>query len=821
LGLIISDASYAMIAPPTSEATYGTAAKLSADRHVWEEDVQTYRTYTSVQQALKKQIISVFDPMYLDILNDNMVGYDNVSARDMLDHLFEKYGNITAVNLEINFEHMRRAWDSQQPVETLFKQIQDCANYSEAGGVLIGHPQKISVGYAKNIYNRAFHERLLPLERETIRWKTWTNFKSHFAAAHRQHNQMQGEYAATAGYHSENAAMTQNEDQMAEATIGALASLETAAASDRGVVAALTQANSRLAKQLEDNSSELRELKALLSQERRDKRGPRSFNPYSSNNCWTHGYKFGKTHTSHTCNTPQPGHKVEATRAENMGGSQANKEWCAGAATLNNNATFEVCRTPRLLKQQETAIVESGCTGHFLLVNAPCLNKVETQTPLTVRLPNGATMESSHTNELAIPELNAAASKAHVFPGMSHHSLLSVEQLCDEGYIVTFKKDTVTICNSENSTLLSGPRDVNTGLWRINVKQTHKHIPDPISNNVYELRNTGTLVHYLHKALFSPTRSVMLQAVKDGHLITWPGLTEHAINKHLKLTTATAMGHMNQRRQNIRSTSKAPIDKQPTIATDLGTKTHLVYAVVVDQGHLNTNFTGKFPVWSSKGNSYVMVCYIYDCNYVKIIPMKSRSASEWVKAYDSVHQALTVKDFKPKLQTLDNEASAALKNFFTASDIIYQLVPPHCHWHNAAKRAIRTFKEHFVAGLSSVDPSFPMHLWDRLLPQGEITLNLLRTSRLHPQLPAAAHFHGIVDYNKTDFATPGCKIIAHEKPGQRRTWAPHGHHGYSLGPAMHHYWCQNVYISSTASERIVETLELFLKCHSYRPPTDY
>jgi phage shock protein A len=108
---------------------------------------------------------------------------------------------------------------------------------------------------------------------------TWTHFKSHFAAAHRQHKQMQGESAATAGYHSANAAMTQNEDQMAEATIGALANLEIATAADRGVVAALTQANSRLAKQLEENSSELRELKALLNQERRDKRGPRSFNP--------------------------------------------------------------------------------------------------------------------------------------------------------------------------------------------------------------------------------------------------------------------------------------------------------------------------------------------------------------------------------------------------------------------------------------------------------------------------------------------------------------------------------------------------------------
>jgi hypothetical protein len=125
---------------------------------------------------------------------------------------------------------------------------------------------------------------------------------------------------------------------------------------------------------------------------------------------------------------------------------------------------FEVCQTPPLLEQHETAIVDSGCTVHFLLVNAPCLEKVESRTPLTVCLPNGATMESSHTADLDIPELNAAASKAHVFPGMAPYSLLSVGQLCDEGYIVTFRQDTVTICNSESSKLLSGPRYVTTGL---------------------------------------------------------------------------------------------------------------------------------------------------------------------------------------------------------------------------------------------------------------------------------------------------------------------------------------------------------------------
>jgi hypothetical protein len=137
---------------------------------------------------------------------------------------------------------------------------------------------------------------------------------------------MKGETAVHSGFHSVNAVMTHNEDQMAEATIGDLANLATATAADRGVVAALNQAKYRLVKQLEETSSELRELKALFHQERRDKRGPRSFNAYASKYCWTHCYKVDKTHTSLTCNPLNLGHKAEATRTDNMGGSQANKE---------------------------------------------------------------------------------------------------------------------------------------------------------------------------------------------------------------------------------------------------------------------------------------------------------------------------------------------------------------------------------------------------------------------------------------------------------------------------------------------------------------
>jgi hypothetical protein len=151
---------------------------------------------------------------------------------------------------------------------------------------------------------------------------------------------------------------------------------------------------------------------------------------------------------------------------------------------------FEDCRTPPLLEPHETAIVDSGCTGHFLLVNAPCLNKFKSQNPLTVRLPNGATMESNHTASLDIPKLNKASSMVRIFTGMANHYLLSVGKLCNEGYYVTFRIDAVTIYNSQEVQILRGARYLDTGLWRINLRKEHQQHPHEVANNVYELRNT-------------------------------------------------------------------------------------------------------------------------------------------------------------------------------------------------------------------------------------------------------------------------------------------------------------------------------------------
>jgi hypothetical protein len=265
--------------------------------------------------------------MHLDVLNNNMVGFANITARAMLYHLFITYGNITAVDLEIFFEHMRHAWDPQQPVESLLKQIQYCADYSETGGVLIGHPQQINVGYAKIFATGHFMSACRRWNDKPHGEKTWAQFKAHFSAAHRQHKQMQGGSTATSSYHSANAAEGKTEDQMAESTIGALANLSTATAADRGVVATLTEANARLAKQLEDNSNELRELKAPTKKDRTERRVQLSSNPSPNNYCWTHGYKVANTQTSFSCNFPSM-----ATKGKSLGRTS----WAAARPTRND-----------------------------------------------------------------------------------------------------------------------------------------------------------------------------------------------------------------------------------------------------------------------------------------------------------------------------------------------------------------------------------------------------------------------------------------------------------------------------------------------------
>jgi hypothetical protein len=49
--------------------------------------------------------------------------------------------------------------------------------------------------------------------------------------------------------------------------------------------------------------------------------------PFPGNYCWTHGHQCSQNHTNATCGNKAVGHKDDATAANTMGGSEANKGW--------------------------------------------------------------------------------------------------------------------------------------------------------------------------------------------------------------------------------------------------------------------------------------------------------------------------------------------------------------------------------------------------------------------------------------------------------------------------------------------------------------
>jgi hypothetical protein len=233
------------------------------------------------------------------------------------------------------------------------------------------------------------------------------------------------------------------------------------------------------------------------------------------------------------------------------------------------------------------------------------------------------------------------------------------------------------------------------------------------------------------------------------------------------------------------------------------------------QANIYTDQTGIFPVVSSKGNKYIMILYDYDSNAILAQPIKDRTAPELLRAFKVMEQEVVARGLKPKLMKLDNEASKLLKTYLHQQNVTFQVVPPYSHRRNSAERAIRSFKDHLIAGLCSTDKSFPMHIWDRVLPQAFITLNMLRTSRINPKLSGATHMFGQYDFNRAPMAPPRTRIIAHETPNRRQTWAPHGKYGWYIGPALEHYRCYTVYITKTRGERVVETVGFFPKISSY------
>ena len=264
---------------------------------------------------------------------------------------------------------------------------------------------------------------------------------------------------------------------------------------------------------------------------------------------------------------------------------------------------------------------------------------------------------------------------------------------------------------------------------------------------------------------------------------------------------------MKLQRMNVRSTKKIEETDKPGETNSPMPKKEDVYTYVFNaHDTVYTDQTGGFPITLSRGNKYIMVMCEVDGNYIDAEPMKTRTAECMIQTYLTLWNRLTSsKVITPKLHILDNEAPEALREVIR-SHCKMQLVPPDTHRSNLAERAIQTFKNHFIAILSGVDKSFPMHLWDRLIPQAVLTLNLLRQSHANPNVSAYHYVNGPFDYNATPLGPMGCAVQIFNSPERRKSWEERSLDGWYLGTSLDHYRCHRVYVKNSKDERISNTI---------------
>jgi hypothetical protein len=237
---------------------------------------------------------------------------------------------IAPTELTQNYEHLNAPCDPNQPIETLFQQIQDAQAFAAAGGQPYGPAMIVNVAHTLVFNTGLFPDACRAWKSRATAGKKWAQFKQDFTTAHREFH-LNNKIAQQSGFHSVNMMIEQGRNERMQDTVDAIAQLETATASDRGTVATVTTNNAKLATQLEAAQAQISQLKNEISTlKNKIKPAWQGQRPIKTTNndsyCWSHGYQVAKSHTSATCNMKKSGHQDAANKSNPVGGVQWGKE---------------------------------------------------------------------------------------------------------------------------------------------------------------------------------------------------------------------------------------------------------------------------------------------------------------------------------------------------------------------------------------------------------------------------------------------------------------------------------------------------------------
>ncbi len=190
-----------------------------------------------------------------------------------------------------------------------------------------------------------------------------------------------------------------------------------------------------------------------------------------------------------------------------------------------------------------------------------------------------------------------------------------------------------------------------------------------------------------------------------------------------------------------------------------------------NRGIVYHNLTGLFPFVSFNDSVCFFVLYHYESNAIPSTPISGLDNISVFNAHTTQFDELTAKGFKPKLNIMDNQATRHIKKTLTKNGCKLQVVEPNNHQVNATEQAVQTFKMAFIAALATTDSGIFLQLWDRLTPQVQDTLNMLRTSRIDPTVLAYEILNGAYNWNRYPLAPLGRKAVVYKDGDTRSLWA--------------------------------------------------
>jgi hypothetical protein len=306
------------ILPVLADLTGMTGPQSAAATQIFNTELLQFQEMRHLDQALLRVITGAIEPVYIGPLEQPFVGLLNLSTQAVITWLVKNYGRILPAQAIANRQKLNDTWNASEPFQILNDRFQRAKEFAADYGVPIHDAELITYG----LYHlQATGVLTLPLQK----WQdkpaneraTWAQFVAHFQPEIL-------EYQLTTPNRNHYAAM-------------ATATIEATLTPLLQGMATQNQENVQCFANLAESTSTLLQQMNLMKQQLADLTNkntthtPATARPAPKRNidsgsyCWTHGYYTAANHSSANCKHPAEGHKSDATRTNQMGGSTRGK----------------------------------------------------------------------------------------------------------------------------------------------------------------------------------------------------------------------------------------------------------------------------------------------------------------------------------------------------------------------------------------------------------------------------------------------------------------------------------------------------------------